>query len=194
MIKPNTECNEVINKRGCRRGLQKNKKKNFIGDSFRIVAINCARITSKLESFNKMLFDRKPSVWFLQETKRKIYDPKMKASNLINYQVFELKREKSSREGGKGLNGGGLAVGALHALNPVLLRQGNDEVECMTVEVTTGLTRLRCVIGYGPQLTDSPSRKENFWKYLDKEIINAQEEGVGIIIEIDSNAWAGKGI
>ena len=105
-----------------------------------------------------------------------------------------MKREKSISEGGKGLNGGGLAVGALHALNPVLLRQGNDEVECMTVEVTTGLTRLRCVIGYGPQLTDSPTRKENFWKYLDKEVINAQEEGVGIIIEIDSNAWAGKGI
>ena len=72
----------------------------------------------------------------------------MKASNLTNYQVFELRREKSIREGGKGLNGGGLAVGALYDLNPVLIRQGNDEVECMTIEVTTGNTRLRCMIGY----------------------------------------------
>ena len=119
-----------------------------------------------MESFNKMLCDKKPSIWFLQETKRKIHDPKMKASNLINYQIFELRREKSAREGGKGLNGGGLAVGALHDLNPVLFRQGNDEVECMTVELTTGNTRLRCVVGYGPQLADSHTRKEQFWKYL----------------------------
>ena len=76
----------------------------------------------------------------------------------------------------------------------MLIRQGSDEVECMTIEVTTGNTRLRCVIGYGPQLADSPTRKENFWNYLDQEIINAHEEGVGIIIEIDSNAWAGKGL
>ena len=46
-------------------------------------------------------------------------------------------------EGGKGLNGGGLAVGALHDLNPVLLGKGDNEVEFMTIEVTTGLTRLR---------------------------------------------------
>ena len=83
-------------------------------------------------------------------------------------------------------------MGALHDLNPVLFRQGNDEVECMTVELTTGNTRLRCVVGYGPQLADSHTRKEQFWKYLDQEILCASEDGVGIIIEIDSNAWAGK--
>ena len=63
--------------------------------------------------------------------------------------MFELRREKSVQEGGKGLDGGGLAVGALHNLSPVLIRQGSDEVECITVEVTTGVTRLRCVVGYG---------------------------------------------
>ena len=113
-----------------------------------------------MESFDKLLFDRQPSVWFLQETKRKIYDPRMKSINLINYQIFELFRSKSASEGGKGINGGGLAVGALVDLNPVLLCQGNDDVECMTVEITTGLTRLICVVGYGPQLSDSQTRKE----------------------------------
>ena len=143
--------NETVKKRRIRRALKKNKRNNFMGENIKIVAINCAGITSKMESFNKMLCDIKPSIWLLQETKRRIYDPKMKANNLINYQVFELRREKSAREGGKGLNGGGLAVGALHDLSPVLLQQGDDEVECMTVELTTGSTRLRCVVGYGPQ-------------------------------------------
>ena len=72
-------------------------------------------------------------------------------------------------------------MGALHDLNPVHFRQGDDEVECMTVELTTG-----------PQLADSLTRKEQFWKYLDQEILCASEDGVGIIIEIDSKAWAGK--
>ena len=88
MITPNNESSEIDIKRRCRRGLKKNKRNIFTGDFFRIVAVNCAGITSKMESFNKMLFDRKPSVWFLQETKRKINDSKMKASNLINYQVL----------------------------------------------------------------------------------------------------------
>ena len=77
----NNESNEI--KRN-RRALKKNKRHKYTGDNIRIVAINCAGITSKMASFDKMLFDRKPSVWLLQETKRKINDPAMKASNLIN--------------------------------------------------------------------------------------------------------------
>ena len=118
----------------------------------------------------------------------------MKAKNLINYQIFELRREKTLEEGGKGLNGGGLAVGALHDLNPVLLRQGDDDVECLTIEVITGNTRLRCVVGYGPQLSDSTERKDNFWNYLGEEVESAKKEGVGLVIEVDSNAWAGRNL
>ena len=118
-----------------KRGLKKNKRAKITGDTLRIVAINSAGITSKIESFDKVLFDRKPAIWALQETKRNKLHSQMKASNLINYQIFELRREKSIEEGGKVLNGGGIAIGALHDLNPVLLRQGDDEVECMTVEV-----------------------------------------------------------
>ena len=167
---------------------------NKNNDTFRIIAINCSGINSKIESFDKILFDRKPSVWLLQETKRNKSSSEMKAQNMINYHVFELKRERSREEGGKGINGGGLAIGALHDLNPVLLRQGDDDVECMTVELTTELTRLRCVVGYGPQISDSPERKDKFWKYLHKEVVVAMEEGTGLVIEIDSNAWAGKKI
>ena len=164
------------------------------GKLFRVVGVNAAGLTSKAESFDKMLFDRKPSVWLMQETKRKSVDSKIKADNLINYQVFEMKRVKSKEEGGKGACGGGLAVGALHDLNPVLIRQGSDDAECITIEVTTSETRIWCVTGYGPQESDCTSRKEKFWKYLDQEVHNAKSEGVGLVIEIDSNAWAGKGV
>ena len=55
----------------------------------------------------------------MQETKRRSCDSKIKSKNLVNYQVYELKREKTKEEGGKGAHGGGLAVGALNDLKPV---------------------------------------------------------------------------
>ena len=164
------------------------------GNSILVVGVNAAGITSKMDSFDKLLFDLQPSIWMMQETKRKIMYPKMKTNNLNNYQVFELKREKTKEEGGKGLSGGGLAVGALHDLMPVLVRQGNDDVECMTVQVTTGPTTFRCVVGYGPHKDDGPERKHGFWNYLDQEVEDARSQNVGLVIQIDSNAWAGKEI
>ena len=133
----------------------------MIGKSVNIVGINAAGITSKMQAFDKVLFDTHPSVFMLQETKRKLHAPKMNAKNLENYQVFELRRERAREEGGKGLNGGGLAVGALHDLKPMLVRQGDDDVECLTIEITAGQTKIRCVNGYGPQLGDTREKKTN---------------------------------
>ena len=93
----------------------------MIGKSLNIIAINAAGITSKIDSFHELLFDLQPSVFMLQETNRRQGSDKMKAKNIENYQVFELQQEKSKEEGGKGLCGGGLAVGALHDLKPVLV-------------------------------------------------------------------------
>ena len=166
----------------------------MFGKSVIFVGINAAGITSKMQSFDKLLFDINPSVFMLQETKRKQGAPNMKANNLDNYQVFELRREKSHEEGGKGLSGGGLAMGALHDLNPVLLRQGSDDVECLTIQITAGNIKIRCVNGYGPQVGDTKQRKDMFWGYLDKEIIEAEREETGLVIQIDSNAWAGSEI
>jgi hypothetical protein len=59
-----------------------------------------------------------------------------------------LRREKTKEDRSKVLNGGGLAIGAFHDLKPVLVRQGNDDVECMTVQLTAGLTTFCCVVGY----------------------------------------------
>ena len=52
------------------------------GNSVNIIGINTAGITSKIYSFDKLLFDIHPSVFILQETKRKLNAPKMKAKNL----------------------------------------------------------------------------------------------------------------
>ena len=188
--------NKGANRKRNRRSLNKNKRNqlNILGKSLSIVGINTAGLTSKLESFDKLLYDVKPSIFILQETKRRLGAPKIKARNICNYQVFELRRELAREEGGKGLSGGGLAVGALHELKPVLVRQGDDDVECLTIEVTTGTYKIRCVNGYGPQLGDSQKRKDMFWKYLDREVIEADLEGVGLVIEMDSNCWAGKNI
>ena len=51
-----------------------------------------------------------------------------------------------------------------------------------------------CVVGYGPQLGDPKPRKSQFWEYLREEVKTAKEKDVGIIIQIDSNSWAGKEI
>ena len=166
----------------------------MLGQEICIIGINAAGITSKIDSFDKVLYDIQPSIFMLQETKRKLGCAKMKAKNLDNFQVFELKREKSKEEGGKGLSGGGLAIGALHDLKPVLVRQGDDDMECITIEVTAGQTRFRCVNGYGPQIGDQKERKYRFWNYLDNEVLEAEEKQIGLVIEIDSNCWAGSGL
>ena len=157
-------------------------------------ANNCNKLGTKIESFNHLLNTLKPSVFGLQETKQKLNDPPIKCDNLINYQTFELKREKERDCGGKGLGGCGVAIGALHDLNPVLYRQGDDDAECLSVIVKTVSMDVLCVVGYGPQLTDNNDRKDKFWRYLDEEAKTAEEKNFGIIMQIDSNAWAGGNI
>ena len=73
----------------------------------------------------------------------------------------------------------------------MLIRQGDDEVECMSIELSTVTPRIQCVTGYGPQESDCISCKEKFWDFLDKEVHSAKHEKDGIFIEINSNAWAG---
>ena len=136
--------------------------------------------------------DLKPTVWFLQETKRNHNQSGLKSENLQNYQIFELKRQMTKHEGGKGWRGGGLAIGALPDVMPVLINQGDDNCECLTVRVQIGPMTVVCVVGYGPQLCDSPERKQNFWNYLEQDVQFAHENNAGIVIQIDSNSWAGK--
>ena len=146
----------------------------MVGKSINIVGINAAGIASKIYSFDQLLFDRKPSVWMMQETKQKQTAPRLKCNNLINYQVFEMRREMTTDEGGKGLHGGGLAVGALLDLQPLLIKRGDDDVECLTIQISVGFLNVHCVVGYGPQLNDNSDRKRKFWDYLEQAVESAK--------------------
>ena len=147
-----------------------------------------------METFNKVLNDLTPSVFILEETERKLADPPLKVSNLNNYQVFELRREKEKTDGGKRLEGGGIAIGMLHQLNPVLTRQGDDEAECLSVEFSIAKQKFLCVAGYGPQMGDTRERKEKYWSYMNEEVKSAKKEGKSIIIQLDTNSWVGPNI
>ena len=69
--------------------------------------MNCAGLSSKLRSFDKLLIDTKAGVFFLKETKMKRIGS-IKTENSQNYQIFELVRKHSA--------GGGLAFGAFNSL------------------------------------------------------------------------------
>ena len=42
------------------------------------------------------------------------------------------------------------------------MRQGDDDTECLSIEIVVGNRQIRCVAGYGPQLGDSIERKDIF--------------------------------
>ena len=139
---------------------------------------------SKLRSFEKLLEDENPTVFCLQETK-------IRKSNQItqscrNYTLYELHRKNS--------NGGGLCIGIQKDLKSVWISQGDDEVECLAVEIWADDFPVRIVTGYGPQLNDSEERKQKFWEYIEKEADNADKAGAGFILQMDSNSHLGKEI
>ena len=91
---------------------------------------------------------------------------KIKTENAKNFQIYELVR-KSSR-------GGGLALGALHDLNPIWLGEGDDEIESLSIGITVQGFEIRCVVAYGPQETGpSIELKNKFWSHLDLEVAAA---------------------
>ena len=129
-----------------------------------------------------MLWDLQPSVFFVEETK---YKDKGKLK-FENYVIFELVRE--NREGG------GLALGCAKDLNPVWVREGDDSVEALSVEIFVKKMKIRCSVAYGCQECDSIDRKEAFWTYLDEEVLEADSSESGFILHFDGNLWAGKDI
>ena len=148
----------------------------------RFLGVNAAGLKSKLLSFNKVLTELNPSVFFVEETKMK-YEGRLK---LENYIVFEKNRQDR--------NGGGLALGCIKDLNPVWVREGEGDIEALSVEISVKNMKIRCCVAYGFQENENIDKKNNFWKYLDEEVINAKNDGAGLIIQMDGNLWAGSKI
>ena len=56
-------------------------------------------------------------------------------------------------------------IGVDKELKSLQVRQGDDEVECLTVVVAVSGGDMRAVCGYGPQRRDTAKRKKLFWEY-----------------------------
>ena len=119
-----------------------------------------------------MLSELKPSVFFVEETKLKDTG-KLK---LDNYLIFESNRK--SRDGG-----GGLAIGCIKELKPAWVREGDDEVEALSIDIFVQSMKIRYVAAYGCQESDSLDRKLAFWNYLEEEVNQAKDTG-GVLYSI----------
>ena len=162
---------------------RKGKNKQFV-KSLNLVGANAAGLSSKFDSFDKLLSEIIPGVFFIQETKLR-KEGKIKTENASKYQIYERLR-KSSR-------GGGLALGVHHDLKPAWVGEGENEIESLSVEICVEEDfRIRCVAAYGPQEA-GPSMEEKlrFWAHLDAEVQAAENNGTGFILQMDANLWAG---
>ena len=155
-----------------------------------LIGINCNGLNSKWQSFNKIIHDLKPCVFFLQETK--LPHKQQFKSDTSEYCIFRLEREKSG--------GGGIALGVTQDLNPILIRMGNDATEAISVKININKFEVRLVVGYGAQENDrqaklhemsTDERKMLLWEFLDIEINESQTMEQGLIIQLDANAHLG---
>ena len=149
----------------------------------RLFGINAAGIKSKLDSFNEILSTLKPQIWMIEETKLKSHET-LQCEALSDFQVFYLSRQKSQ--------GGGVALGVNKMFESTLLSEGDDETEVISVLVVVGDIAIRVIVGYGPQENALIEKKEKFWDFIEDEVVQAESEHQGIIIQIDGNLHAGE--
>ena len=138
---------------------------------------------SKILTFRKVLSELNPSVFLVEETKCN-NEGQFKLGN--DYIVYELLRKDRA--------GGGLALGCLKDLQPAWVREGNDQVEALSVDIFVKNMKIRCCVAYGPQENDNVDKKEAFWSYLDNEVMEATNDGAGFVLHCDGNLWAGSKI
>ena len=160
----------------------KRKSKKSFSKNMRFLGVNSAGLRPKLMTFKKVLRELQPSVFFVEETKYKDVG-KLK---LPNYEVFELVRQ--------GRDGGGLALGCQRELQPAWVREGDDQVEALSVDIFVKNMKIRCCVAYGCQENELLERKEAFWRYLDKDVFLAEQAEAGFILHFDGNLWAGNKI
>ena len=110
----------------------------------------------------------------------------LKCEALNNFQVYYLSRQKT--------NGGGLAIGVIKDLESTLIREGDDETEAISVEVVIGKLPIRIITAYGAQENKNKERKLKIWTFIEEELKKADIEGHGVIVQMDGNLHAGKGL
>ena len=164
-----------------KRGKRKNTMK--ISKKLRFLGVNSAGLGSKMTTFRKVIKELEPSMFFIQETKFKDYG-KLRVENYI---IYELLRKTN-------VGGGGLAIGVIKELNPALVREGDGDIEALSVEISLKNLKIRCCTAYGCQENEKVERKEKFWNFLDEEVAAADHSGSGFILQFDGNLWAGNNL
>ena len=71
------------------------------------------------------------------------------------------------------------------------MREGDDSVEALSVQIFVKKLKIRCCLAYGCQETESNDKKEAFWQYMDEEVLEASTSSSGLVIQLDGNLWAG---
>ena len=163
------------------RRARRTKAKQII-KSLRCIGINAAGLKPKIVTFKKVLNELQPAVFFIQESKIK----KEGKLNFENYELFEMSRETKE--------GGGLLIGCIKDLKPVLVRKGTDDTEVMSVDIFVKTMKIRCVVAYGCQENSLVEKKLSFWKFIEEEAMTAQNSGSGFIMQFDGNLWAGSNL
>ena len=96
-----------------------------------------------------------------------------------DFQVFYLNRQCSQ--------GGGLAIGVNRDFESTLIREGNDDLETISIQILAGKIPIRTVLAYGPQENSKKEKKSLFWEYLEEEVNQAELEEDGLVIQMDGN-------
>ena len=115
-----------------------------------MVGVNASGLGPKLSSFHKLISDIQPSLFFLQETK---FTSKGNIK-IPNYKVFELLRDYTS--------GGGIAIGALCDLNPIWVKDGGQQAEALSIQITVKNMNIRCIVAYGCQENEHMIKNNHF--------------------------------
>ena len=123
-----------------------------------------------------------PSIVIIQETKSKVPIK----TKLPQYEIFER-----VRKGQKSHGGGGVLTAAKKELKPVLINEGEGEVETLSINIHLERRNIRVCNGYGPQEYDKKEKKNKFWEYLQKDLNEATDLGDSWMLQMDSNAWLG---
>ena len=148
----------------------------------KVYGVNAAGIRSKIKSFDQVLKQLKPQIWMLQETKLRANET-LKCEASDDFQIYYLNRQESQ--------GGGLALGVIKDIESTLIREGDDDIEVLSVQAVLGKIPVRIIIGYGPQENALKEKKNNFWGFIEREINEAELKGHGVLVQMDGNLHAG---
>ena len=149
---------------------------------FTLLGSNANGIKAKKDSLEENINHFQPSVITLQETKLRNNEV-IECEAIKQFQVFYLYRQESQ--------GGGLAIGVDKDLESTLVRDGNDDVEALVVEVVLGKLPVRVITAYGPPENALKLKKEQFWEFMEDEAVKAELEEKGLIVQMDGNLHAG---